>query len=62
MSCGPLNALLTSSVDSQLLGPSLTGLYENQWNPKVASVPLNFKFIGIISKWTFNFKFTMFKF
>ena len=41
MSCGPLNALLTSSVDSQLLGSSLTGLYENQWNPKFASVPLN---------------------
>ena len=41
MSCGPLNGLLTSSINSQLLGPSLEGLYENSWNPKVASVPLN---------------------
>ena len=41
MSCGPLNGLLTSSINSQLLGPSLEGLYENSWNPKLASVPLN---------------------
>ena len=41
MSCGPLNGLLTSSVDSHLLGPSLTGLYNNSFNPKVASVSLS---------------------
>lgn len=41
MSCGPLNGLLTSSVDSHLLGPSLTGLYNNSFNPKVANVPLS---------------------
>ena len=41
MSCGPLNGLLTSSIDSHLLGPFLTGLYNNSFNPKVASVPLS---------------------
>lgn len=41
MSCGPLNGLLTSSIDSHLLGPSLTGLYNNSFNPKVANVPLS---------------------